>query len=466
MSSPRPAASSYAAVLRLPHARRTFGAALFGRLGYGVVSLSLVLSLAAATGSLPAGGLFGTEFAAVSVVLAPARAGLIDRWGARRALPALALPFASALFVLAACAHAAAGTPRWLFAVLVAAVGASCPPLGPTMRALWSAMAPDDAVLQRAFSLDTVAEELIFLAGPLLVVAIHPVPGLVLSGAVIAGGTLAMVSSPAARLIAPVPKETSAPLRLLAPEGAGVRRAAAAAFGMGVCLAAVYLYVIAAADRAHHPAAAGWILAAQSAGSALGGLLYGRVRWRLDAAARLPYLLLVMAALVAVTAAAPSLPVLGLCVAVGGLLTSPTLSTAYLAASRLAPEGTATRATTWANSAINAGSSAGGGLAALLVDRAALPVCFLLAAAAPACAALAARGRTSPRGRGREPLRAAGAGGTQQGAAGEDVPGDGGTRPRSAAGEDVPGAGGTQQGAAAEQAPGVDGNPAPTLSGT
>src|SRR5690349_16416023 len=121
MSSPRPAASaasSYAAVLRLPHARRTFGAALFGRLGYGVVSLSLVLSLASATGSLAAGGLFGTEFGAVSVVLAPARAGLIDRWGARRALPTLALPFAAALFALAACAHGAAGGPRWLFAVL------------------------------------------------------------------------------------------------------------------------------------------------------------------------------------------------------------------------------------------------------------------------------------------------------------------------------------------------------------
>jgi len=397
MSSPRPAAPSYAAVLRLPHARRTFGAALFGRLGYGVVSLSLVLSLSSATGSLAAGGLFGTEFAAVSVVLAPARAGLIDRWGARRALPALALPFAAALFTLAGCAHGAAGAPRWLMAVLVGAVVASCPPLGPTMRALWSAMAPDEAVLQRAFSLDTVAEELIFLTGPLLVVAVHPVPGLVLSGALIATGTLAMVSSPAARLIAPAARSASAPLRLFAAEGAGVRRAAFAAFGVGVCLAGVYLYVIAAADRAHHPAAAGWILAAQSGGSAVGGLLYGRVRWRLDVAARLPYLLLVLAGLVAVTAAAPSLPVLGLCVAVSGSLTAPALSTAYMAASAQAPQGTATRATTWANSAINAGSSAGGALAALLVDRAALPLCFLLAAAAPACAALAARGRPARR---------------------------------------------------------------------
>ncbi|SEO64956.1 Predicted arabinose efflux permease, MFS family [Actinacidiphila rubida] len=397
MSSPYPAAPSYAAVLRLPHARRTFAAALFGRSGYGVVSLSLVLALSSATGSLAAAGLFGTEFAAVSVVLAPARAGLIDRWGARRALPSLALPFAAALFTLAACVHTA-GAPRWLLAVLVAAVGSSCPPLGPTMRTLWSALAPDEATLQRAFSLDTVAEELIFLAGPLVVVAVHPVPGLVLSGTVIAVGTLVMVSSPATRLIAPAAKaEPAPPLRLLSPQGAGVRRAAVAAFGVGVCLAAVELFVIAAAGRAHTPAATGWILAAQSAGSALGGLLYGRVRWTRDAAARLPYLLLVLAALVAATAAAPSLLLLGLCVAASGCLTAPALSTAYLAASRQAPAGTATRATTWANSAINAGSSGGGALAALLVDRATLPLCFLVAAAAPALAAVAARSRPAAR---------------------------------------------------------------------
>ncbi|MFG2098501.1 MFS transporter [Streptomyces sp. NPDC048612] len=396
MSTPDVAAPSYAAVLRLPHARRTLAAAMFGRLGYGVVSLSLVLSLTATTGSLATGGLLGTEFAAFSVVLAPARAGLVDRWGARRALPALALPFATALFALACCTQAA-GTPRWLFAVLVAVIGSSCPPIGPTMRALWSVMTPDEAMLQRAFSLDGVAEELIFLGGPLLVVAVHPVPGLVLSGVVIALGTLAMVASPAAALIAPAAKAEPAPsLRLLSAEGAGVRRAAVAAFGVGMCLAAVELFVIAAAGRAHAPSATGWILAGQSAGSAVGGLLYGRMRWRLDAAARLPYLLLALAALVAATAAAPSLPLLGLGVGVAGCLTAPALSTVYLAANAQAPKGTATRAATWANSAINAGSSAGGGLAALLVERAALPLCFLLAAAAPVLAALAACGRPGP----------------------------------------------------------------------
>lgn len=402
MSSSRPAAS-YTAVFRLPHARRTFIAALVGRSGYGVVSLSLVLSLTSATGSLAVGGLLSTLFAAVSVVVSPAKAALVDRWGARRTLPALALPFAGALFGLALCAGQFDRPGVGGLAALSACAGATCPPLGPTMRAVWSALAPEEALLQRAFSLDTVAEELIFLSGPLIAVAVHPVRGLVLSGTLIAAGSLALAASPAARLIAPVRNGAATPVRLrlvgglVGSEGAGVRRAACAALGVGACLSGLDLYVIAFADRAHHPSAVGPILALQSAGSAVGGLVHGRVSWRRPAAARLPYLLAGLAVLLAANAFAYALPVLAVCVAAAGTLSSPTLSTAYLAAARLAPEGSATRATTWVNSGVNAGSSAGGALAALLVTRAPLPLCFLVTAAAAACAALAARGRRSHR---------------------------------------------------------------------
>ena len=129
----------------------------------------------------------------------------------------------------------------------------------------------------------------------------------------------------------------------------------------------------------------------------MGGLVYGRVSWRRPAAARLPYLLAGLAVLLAANAFAYALPLLAVCVAAAGTLSSPTLSTAYLAAAQLAPDGAATRATTWVNSAVNAGSSAGGAVAALLLVRAPLPLCFVLTAAVPACAALAARGRRARR---------------------------------------------------------------------
>ncbi|MFI5688854.1 hypothetical protein [Streptomyces sp. NPDC051636] len=52
--APRP---SYAAVLRVPHARRTFAAALTARLSYGTVGLSLMLSVTRATGSYAVSGI-------------------------------------------------------------------------------------------------------------------------------------------------------------------------------------------------------------------------------------------------------------------------------------------------------------------------------------------------------------------------------------------------------------------------
>ncbi len=41
------------------------------------------------------------------------------------------------------------------------------------MRTLWSDLVPDRASLQRAYSLDAVAEELIFVMGPLPVSYTH-----------------------------------------------------------------------------------------------------------------------------------------------------------------------------------------------------------------------------------------------------------------------------------------------------
>ncbi len=85
MSSPtRPL--SYLAVLRLPSAGRAFGAALLGRLSYGMVFLSLTLALTAATGSYAvAGTVIALEGLAYSL-LSPLRP-LIDRYGPRRCCP-------------------------------------------------------------------------------------------------------------------------------------------------------------------------------------------------------------------------------------------------------------------------------------------------------------------------------------------------------------------------------------------
>ncbi|MFB9834794.1 hypothetical protein [Actinoallomurus acaciae] len=99
MSSSAP---SYRAVLHTPHVRRVFGAALLGRSSYGIVPLALVLALTGATRSYAVAGGVMALFALTVSVLAPVRAGLIDRYGPRRALPPMAVAYALVLTALAA----------------------------------------------------------------------------------------------------------------------------------------------------------------------------------------------------------------------------------------------------------------------------------------------------------------------------------------------------------------------------
>ncbi|NEC35185.1 MFS transporter, partial [Streptomyces rubrogriseus] len=197
---------SYAAVLRVPHARRTFSAALVGRLSYGTVSLALMLSLTRSTGSYAVAGLVMALFGATSVFLSPYRASLVDRHGPRRALLPMALFYAALLCVLAAACRRP-GTSEAVLAVTAGLAGACTPPLGPTMRAVWAELLPDRLLLQRAYSVDGVAEELLFVSGPLLVGGIvavaSPVAGVVLSAVLVAAGTLAFVTSPATAALRP-----------------------------------------------------------------------------------------------------------------------------------------------------------------------------------------------------------------------------------------------------------------------
>ena len=89
--------SSYLAVLRLPHARPLLLASLVGRLSNATGPLSVVLFVHGETGSLALAGAASAAIALASGLLAPVRGRLVDRYGQRRCLPAMAVAFAAAL---------------------------------------------------------------------------------------------------------------------------------------------------------------------------------------------------------------------------------------------------------------------------------------------------------------------------------------------------------------------------------
>jgi MFS family permease len=84
--------SSYRAVLRTPYACGAFAASLAGRLCYGIVSLSLILTLTAGGRNYGFTGFVMGLFGLTVVLASPFRAYLIDRHGPRRSLPLMAAP--------------------------------------------------------------------------------------------------------------------------------------------------------------------------------------------------------------------------------------------------------------------------------------------------------------------------------------------------------------------------------------
>jgi MFS family permease len=358
-----------------------FGAALLGRLSYGIAPLSLVLALTAATGSYAVAGGVMALFALTVSALAPVRAGLIDRYGPRRALPPMAVAYALVLAGLAAGTWRH-GAPGPLLAALGLAAGVCAPPLGPVMRTVWSELLSDPALLRRGYSLDTVAEELLFVVGPLLAglvagLATPPV-GVAVSAGLVLAGTLAFVSAAPVRALSR-PQATTGPRRR-SRVGFGVVQPVIAALGIGAYLGSVELLMVAFAKQHHHATAVAWCTAALSAGSAVGGLVYGALPWRISGRARLPVLVAVPALGLALAGLSPSVYALAGAAGVTGLFVSPALATAYLIADESAAPGARTRAGAWVNTAVNGGSSGGTAAAGLLLGRLPLAVCFAVSA--------------------------------------------------------------------------------------
>ncbi|MET9175392.1 MFS transporter [Streptomyces misionensis] len=407
MSTHAPVRPSYAAVLRLPHVRRTFTAALAARLSYGTVGLAVMLSVTRATGSYAVSGAVMSLFGATTVFLTPLRAALSDRHGARRAVLPMAVLYGALLALLAVLTWRP-GAPVALIATVAALAGACAPPLGPVMRAVWAELAPDQRMLQRAYSLDGVAEELLFVSGPVLVGVLTgfapPASGVLFSALLVVGGASVFLSSPV------IPGPRPAPPSGRRSAVGGLAAPFAVALGAGLAVSAVELLTMAfATERGYDTGLVPWVLGAVSAGSAVGGLVNGAVTWRAAARTRLVLFAGALGCVIAVAGLAPNLWLLTAALALAGAFIAPTLTTAYLAADEVAAPESRTQAGAWVNMGVNGGSSAGALVAGLLIGRLPLGVCFLVTGAtALASAALAAGGRTT--GAARAPRHLAGAG--------------------------------------------------------
>ncbi|WIB65793.1 MFS transporter [Curtobacterium sp. MCBD17_040] len=290
--------------------------------------------------------------------------------GQRRSLTVLGVGQAVGLAVLAAAVAAHAPLAVLLAGSVV--IGVSAPPLGAAMRVIWASLTDQGEQRKQAFSLDAVAEELLFVIGPVVIAAVitattAPV-GLVLTAVVVLVGTVGITTSTASRAQTPNAGVTTKAERPLGQPG--FPRVLLVLVGVGCVLGVAEIAAPAVAEAHGSVASSGWLLAAFAAGSAIGGVLYGHVRWRATLGTKLLLLTVGMGVIAGGVSQIGGLVGFGIGLVLLGLFLAPSLVTGYLVADAVVPESARTEASTWVNTAVNLGAALASAAAGALIDHA------------------------------------------------------------------------------------------------
>jgi len=365
----------YRALLGRPAAASTFAASLVGRLPMGFASLAIVLSIRAAGGSFTVAGLAAGAFALAAALASPPLGRRVDRADQTAVVVPLALLDAGALLGLAAAARLDA--PAAATVALAALSGAALPPLGACMRALWPGIAGDAGGLQAAYALESILQELVFIAGPLLAAAlalVAPVLALVAAAGLVLGGSLAFARSPHSRAWRPEGRGDGLSGALGSP---GLRTIVTATVGMSGAFGLIDVAMPAFASAHGSSAWAGVLVAVMAFASMLGGLWYGARRWSGPLDRRYVALFALFGAGLAPLAAADSIPAMVGLMALAGLAIAPVAACIYTLTADVALPGTSTEAFTWLSTSFLGGTAAGAALGGVVIDAAGVRAALL-----------------------------------------------------------------------------------------
>jgi MFS family permease len=363
----RAGASRYRALLALPGARAPVIASALGSMPIGMFALAILLLGRDATGSFAAAGRVAAAFGLANALGAVAQGRLMDRLGQPCVLRTAAAGHLVALGALVVAADRDA--PSWVLVLCAVAGGACLPQLPAAMRALWAALVEDPERRQTAYALVAVVFEVSVVTAPVLVAAIAAVvspAAAVLVAALLGGGSaLAFSATPASRRWRGVAHDTG----WLGPLGApGMRTLLVVLAAMGAAVGVVQVLVPAYADDRGSTAIAGFLLAALSAGSLAGGVVYGARSWPGAPAARLPVLLLGLGAGFAALAAVDAPVLLAALLLLSGLLLAPTSVVGSTLLDAVVPRGSVTEAFTVMVMGIVAGTAAGNAVGGAVVE--------------------------------------------------------------------------------------------------
>lgn len=380
VESGRTTLSDYRVALTTPAARRPLIASLLARLPIAMIGISELLYVQHRTGTYAVAGLVSAGTLIGVAIGSVVQGRLIDRFGPTRPLLVVVGLFAATMAGLIAAIENQTATP--VLVALAWGIGLFEPMCGSASRALWRRLLPPGPALTAAYSYEAISMEVFFILGPglagALITAPWPGTGLVLGGACMMVGAVLFALSPAVRAWPPAPR-TNAPL-LGAFSSPGMRTLALAALGFGMVIGFVEVAVPAAATNAGNTALGGLLLSVWSVSSVAFGIVYSLRPWPRPLGLRLPVLLALFGACVALLAWPSTLWGLAVAMLASGALITPQSTAHSIVIEVVAPKGTAAEAFGWVLTAITLGLAIGQSASGYLVEHSGPALAFGVAA--------------------------------------------------------------------------------------
>lgn len=186
--------SSYVGLLKTPGVARIIGAQLTARFPSGMLSLAYLLHVERAHDSYGAAGLVLAATSVGQAIAGPLTSRWMGIWGMRKVI---ALTLVVCLAAIAAIAFVPMSVLVYMLVGFVG--GLSTPPIQPAVRTIYPKMV-NSRQLTPLFSLDASAQEVIWVAGPvittLLAIQVSTVLAICVAGGALAVGGIWFLSSP------------------------------------------------------------------------------------------------------------------------------------------------------------------------------------------------------------------------------------------------------------------------------
>jgi MFS family permease len=392
----------YQQILSDRRARAFSMAGFVARLPLSMTGIGIVLLVSLTTSSFGQAGLLIAVVTLTAAVVAPLWGRATDRAGQARVLLLAALINSLSLAVLIVAVELA-----WPLAVSVGAavgVGAGFTLAGSAVRARWTLRLNGSPLLNTAFALEAMLDEVVFIIGPILATflatALHPALGVITSAAIGLIGAVALAVQPSSQ--PPARSASRGHVALSRLPWLVLLPVAIASAAMGMVFGGMEVVIVAFAKEVGVLPYAGVILMAWAFGSLVAGAVTGAIAWRASPARRfrIGASLLALSLLPMPFVSHPV--VLAFLLILSGMAIAPTLIASVAVTHGSVDQSRLTEALAWISTGMAAGVAAGAAGAGQLIDYTGVQAGFVGVAVAGLLLTLSAvfvRGRRS-----REPV--------------------------------------------------------------